>query len=174
MGTRNLTIVKMDGEIKVRQYCQWDGYPTGVGKDLASFIQNKMDLRKLKSRIKATRFVKGKEVSERMSKILGHDKPFITFEESDKLKKAMPEFHRDTGPKILDLIQSGKASEVSDGGPFTPKSWCEYAYVIDLDAKTVTVRYGFGKNDKREYTFKQFTPAAMEKLEKELAAKWNE
>ena len=42
MGTRNLIIVKLKGEVKVSQYCQWDGYPTGQGADLAKFIQNKL------------------------------------------------------------------------------------------------------------------------------------
>lgn len=31
MGTRNLTCVVLDGEFKVAQYGQWDGYPEGSG-----------------------------------------------------------------------------------------------------------------------------------------------
>ena len=27
MGTRNLTVVYLDGQYKVAQYGQWDGYP---------------------------------------------------------------------------------------------------------------------------------------------------
>lgn len=33
MGTRNLTAVYIDGEYKVAQYGQWDGYPEGPGAD---------------------------------------------------------------------------------------------------------------------------------------------
>ena len=31
MGTRNLTIVYYDGDYRVAQYGQWDGYPEGAG-----------------------------------------------------------------------------------------------------------------------------------------------
>ena len=38
MGTRHLTIVKQNGEVKVAQYGQWDGYPDGVGTDIVNFL----------------------------------------------------------------------------------------------------------------------------------------
>lgn len=31
MGTRNLTAVYLDGEYKIAQYGQWDGYPKDKG-----------------------------------------------------------------------------------------------------------------------------------------------
>jgi hypothetical protein len=31
MGTRNLIAVFFDGEYRVAQYSQWDGYPEGQG-----------------------------------------------------------------------------------------------------------------------------------------------
>lgn len=39
MGTRNLTCVVVDGEMKVAQYGQWDGYPEGQGATCCEFIQ---------------------------------------------------------------------------------------------------------------------------------------
>ena len=43
MGTRNLTVVFMDGEYKVAQYGQWDGYPEGQGITCFNFLHDKMD-----------------------------------------------------------------------------------------------------------------------------------
>lgn len=40
MGTRNITRVICDGEIKVNQYCQWDGYPTGRGAEVLKFMHS--------------------------------------------------------------------------------------------------------------------------------------
>ena len=39
MGTRNITRVIMDKNTVVEQYCQWDGYPTGQGKDVMMFVK---------------------------------------------------------------------------------------------------------------------------------------
>jgi len=43
MGTRNITRVISNGQLKVCQYCQWDGYPTGAGADIANFIRTTDD-----------------------------------------------------------------------------------------------------------------------------------
>ena len=41
MGTRNLTIVIQDNEVKMAKYGQWDGYLSGLGWDLILFLKNK-------------------------------------------------------------------------------------------------------------------------------------
>ena len=38
MGTRNLTVVYVDGEYRVAQYGQWDGYPSGQGMTCLKFL----------------------------------------------------------------------------------------------------------------------------------------
>lgn len=40
MGTRNLTMVMVDGVYKVAQYGQWDGYPSGQGITVFIFSRN--------------------------------------------------------------------------------------------------------------------------------------
>ncbi len=44
MGTRNITRVISDGSVKINQYCQWDGYPTGRGADVLRDIRQMMQL----------------------------------------------------------------------------------------------------------------------------------
>ena len=39
MGTRHTTAVKQNGEYKVAQYGQWDGYPEGAGVSILSFLK---------------------------------------------------------------------------------------------------------------------------------------
>ena len=41
MGTRGTLRVYVNGELKIRQYNQWDSYPTGQFKDICSFMGNK-------------------------------------------------------------------------------------------------------------------------------------
>ena len=38
MGTRHLIAVQLDGEYKIAQYGQWDGYPDGKGIDVLHFL----------------------------------------------------------------------------------------------------------------------------------------
>lgn len=39
MGTRNVTIIKYKGKEMVRQYGQWDGYPTGALASIVNFLK---------------------------------------------------------------------------------------------------------------------------------------
>jgi hypothetical protein len=39
MGTRNLVAVYLDGIHRIAQYGQWDGYPSGQGKTVLSFLR---------------------------------------------------------------------------------------------------------------------------------------
>lgn len=43
MGTRNITRVIVNNQLKVCQYCQWDGYPTAAGNSIADFIRESDD-----------------------------------------------------------------------------------------------------------------------------------
>lgn len=188
MGTRNLTIVKQGGKVKVAQYCQWDGYPTGQGKTLAKFIQEKLDLRKLKSKLSKIKFVTDKFVSDKWESV-GAEGDFVSMEQSDAFKRKYPYLHRDIGADVLEIIQDGTYSLRVHNKDFTTKIvkiknievdglvnsisflkdtlFCEYAYEVDLDKKTVKVYCGSTKPYKT-YTFKSFTVANMDKLDKEL------
>lgn len=51
MGTRNVTIIKYEGKERVRQYGQWDGYPTTALANIVDFIQTDGAIEKLKANL---------------------------------------------------------------------------------------------------------------------------
>ena len=97
MGTRHLTIVKHEEEIKVAQYGQWDGYPDGAGMIILNFLKT-ADLDQFKERLSlcewATEEAREQQV-EVMRKYTSakslpgdmNQKGFLSLEESEMLSK---------------------------------------------------------------------------------------
>lgn len=166
MGTRNLTIVKLKGEIKVAQYGQWDGYPTGQGATIAEFIRN-MQVREFKRNLAKLEFVSDDYV-ETLWNELTRARGRASLVESDEFKLKHPEFHRDTGANILNLISRGLVTKVQNSIDFLKDAlFCEYAYELNLDDKTVTL-YVNGSQYKT-YSFKEFSKKGkMKEIENEL------
>ncbi len=160
MGTRNLTIVKVGGQVKVAQYCQWDGYPTGQGQTISDFLRKSLKIRDFKKRVNSLAFCTDEYVDEVYNDCKKSKKDF---------KVEYPEFHRDTGADILELIQKGGIVYLSNSIDFLKDGlFCEYAYELDLDNKTVAVYTG-GTKPYKVYTFKEFAKKnAMKQLEEEL------
>jgi hypothetical protein len=166
MGTRNLTIVTVDGVRKVAQYCQWDGYPSGVGRDIAKFLSDIGEGNKLKdftAKVRALEWATPEEVEKAWAKCGADGSGLVDMGTSDKAKAGIAEFHRDTGPGILGLIMLDKVKRVQDSSSFADdKVFCEWVYDIDLTNKSVAVS-SFGKK-KRSLSFKLFTGPRMVKL----------
>ena len=51
MGTRNVTIIKHNGQERVRQYGQWDGYPTEALKEIVKFLKTDGAIEHLKQNL---------------------------------------------------------------------------------------------------------------------------
>lgn len=186
MGTRNLTCVIAKGQMKVAQYGQWDGYPTGQGDTIAHFLHVENEgLDAFREDVSKCRFLSDEEVKDR-------------FDRAKNFEKEFPELSRNTGAGILKLIENGKR-ELNDNFKFGVDSlFCEWAYVVDLDNEKVEVYQGFQKkkHDKgrwahlepkakasyegaeqyfpvaliKTYSFADFTSEAMGALEKELSS----
>ena len=110
MGTRNLTMVISNGETKVAQYGQWDGYPDGQGKTALEFLRG-VDLEKFKERLKSIHWLT-KEQSEEIDKL------------PDWLwQKLHPYLSRDRGADILNLIMHGWYESGRDKLNMTPKNF---------------------------------------------------
>lgn len=64
MRTRHLIAVQLDGEYKIAQYGQWDGYPEGKGVDVLHFLRNRMDEEKFKVALRRSSFISDKALNK--------------------------------------------------------------------------------------------------------------
>ncbi|NCU39886.1 hypothetical protein EOL99_03265 [Candidatus Falkowbacteria bacterium] len=142
MGTRNLLRIVVDGEEKVSQYCQWDGYPTGQGANIVRFIEGFLDplnnreelekftnnVRKLKKYTEKARLKVFEEAESQPAGENDYNNKYI--------KQNFPELHRDTGYKLLYILMYGNLKKVDITDDFFGIEWI---YTINLDNKTLTV-----------------------------------
>jgi len=148
MGTRNLTVVYKDGQHRVAQYGQWDGYPEGQGITALNFVRE-MNENYFKDQIDKCEFI-GEDEYAKLRKQAGiaHDQEWVTIEESDRFKKLHPQLHRDMGAGILEFVNNNRSNRISldDTLNFASNSlFCEWCYVIDLDNRMFEVYEGFNQ-----------------------------
>lgn len=179
MGTRNLTMVISNGETKVAQYGQWDGYPEGQGVTALNFLTN-TDLNKFKEKLNSVKFINGTKQKEidKWLKSIGCENGWMTGEQANLYHEKYPLLTRDNGADILNLIMESEEeiNWVTDSSEFAADSlFCEWAYVIDLDKNTFEVYEGFNIepltiNDRfyyltaeseKEHRDKQYYPVRM-------------
>lgn len=152
MGTRNLTMVILNGKPKVAQYGQWDGYPEGQGATILKFLHSLNDdyapfIKKLK-KVKWMRKKQNDELQAYLESI-GCKDGWMTMEQSELYKKQYPLLSRDNGGGVLQMIMDTPDDRcyVRDDRNFVYDSlYCEWAYVIDLDKNTFEVYNGFNKS----------------------------
>lgn len=153
MGTRNLTMVTTGGITKVAQYGQWDGYPDGQGKTIIEFLRSKENIEKLKTNLSKCRFLDeegvDKEMIEEYTKVcpkyMGDPDPRTP----EQLHWWNTYMARDLGGEILENIAFSEDEEIiiRDSSNFASDSlFCEWAYVVDLDANKLEVYEGFNKS----------------------------
>ena len=145
MGTRHCTIVKLDGETKVGQYGQWDGYPSGQGATILSFLKS-ADMNKFKDQLRKTRFLTKEEIKKTWKECGAGDSDWVGLDVADKHTEKYPALSRDTGAEVLQLIYDGKAYELDNDEDFIKDEVsCEWAYEINLDDNTLRVMNGADK-----------------------------
>jgi len=159
MGTRHLICVVKDGEYRVAQYGQWDGYPSGQGLTVLRFLTKEMDRTRFESKIDELSWITDEEY-ESQWKECGTDpvSDLVSIDIAEKYAEKHPENSRNTGGKILSIIQnSDKPLKIINQLDFAADSlFCEWAYVIDLDKNTFEVYKGFNKEPlKKDERFAQ-------------------
>ena len=150
MGTRNLTMVISNGETKVAQYGQWDGYPSGQGAHVLKFIK-KVSIKKFKEVLKRTKFVdkKQQKVIDKWFKSIGCEDGWMTIDQSVLYHKKFPLLSRNNGAQVLFLLMklSNDILWLQDSAGFAGDSlFCEWAYVLDLDKRVLEIYTGFNKS----------------------------
>lgn len=152
MGTRNLTVVKIDGEYKVAQYGQWDGYPQGQGLTALQFLRDEMIEDKFVRAVSNVTEISKEKLDSYWKECGADDSGMVSLDGSFKFKELHPELHRDTGADILEIIQAHPDGiELSLDLEFASQSlFCEWAWVVDFDTRTFEGYKGF--NDKRTLT----------------------
>jgi hypothetical protein len=153
MGTRNLTCVYHENKYKVAQYGQWDGYPSGQGVTILSFLK-KVNIKKFIEKLKKVRFIdkydsKDKTFLEEYNKNCPQWSNQPDNRTSEQKEWFSTYASRDIGGKILSNILESKDEEIFLDNEilFAEDSlFCEYAYIIDLDKNVLEVYRGFNKN----------------------------
>jgi len=139
--------VVKDGDYKVAQYGQWDGYPGGQGTDVLNFLRN-MNREVFEDRVNALSWLTDEESKMRWVECgADPDSDMVGMDVADKHREAYPESSRDTGADVLKTIRdSERPLKLKDSRTFAGDSlFCEWAYVVDLDTNVLEVYRGFNK-----------------------------
>lgn len=141
MGTRHLIAVQLDGEYKVAQYGQWDGYLEYQGKNVLNFLRE-MDRPKFETALRKCSFMTeqdfddlDKEIEKKRAYNFAYD-----------WTQEYPHLSRSMSSEILNKIQESEGLKLKNSISFAVDSlFCEWAYVIDLDKNTFEIYEGFNK-----------------------------
>lgn len=145
MGTRGLTVIIKDKTIKLANYQQWDSYFDYTGVKFLEFckkhLNTEQQIEKFKDNVDLLIDVsKDEEYLKKVNDTLDY------FRHSNKkyflgINEMFPQFSRDTGVKILDIINNLYSFEFNDKKyPIIIESdlgWIEYINVLDLDEEKV-------------------------------------
>ena len=133
MGTRNLTkVIDRNGEIKVAQYGQWDGYPSGQGVNALLHAYNHKAIEKGLERV---RFATEEEIDVLNSTIDFSASNFSTL---------YPNISRDTCADILGVVawSVGEVLLVDNSEFENDDLFCEGVYTIDFQQGKFISKYG--------------------------------
>ena len=111
MGTRNKTRVYLDDELRVNQYGQWDGYPTGMGEVVMQFCRSAWNMANLVGKLSHERgceFI-NPETADSVDRVLTFIPVHMGMKDAEDVGKLMDTtpFSRDWGSQILYYIAFG-------------------------------------------------------------------
>lgn len=140
MGTRNLTkVIDRNGEIKVAQYGQWDGYPSGQGVNALVHAYNHQAIEKGLAKV---RFATDFEL-EQIYNTFPLMNQFGT-DDSKNFGLYFPNLTRDTCANILGVVawSVGEVILVDESEFEKDELFCEGVYTIDFQKGKFISTYG--------------------------------
>ncbi len=140
MGTRHLTVIVKDNEIRLAQYGQWDGYYSGQGENFTNFVRNKLknNIGSFSEKVDLLENIDDEyydNIVKHYNEIKKNKEFFIPFQ------VMFPQFSRDTGTDILNVINNLSLYDF-DGKSFPiyiekDSDWVEFIYAINLDTEEI-------------------------------------
>lgn len=139
-------VINQEGKIKVAQYGQWDGYPSGVGVGILRFLKDKEAFEKMKANLCKVRFLNAKWRDKDF--VESYDKNCPDY--SDKPDNRTPEqkrwwalyCHRDLAEEVLYNIADSNDEEIiliDRKEAAMGNGWVEWSYVINIQKNTLEV-----------------------------------
>ena len=163
MGTRNMTFVVLGGDIKVAQYGQWDGYPSGQGFTILDFFASNPDMEVFRENLNNVNHPTPEEIREwyvEAGDDPNNDTGLISFDIADEFKKAHPSLDRDMGAEVLQYVLETPCPDLSLDLEFIKDGlFCEWAYCVDLDNNMLEVYGGYDAEPLAEEN--RFGPTAI-------------
>ena len=144
MGTRNLTkVLDKDGTLVVAQYGQWDGYPSGQGVSMLSFISEYGMLDKIEKSLCKCRFIEQAEIDQMWFRYQEVTKFAPAREDYNGFHIIYPSLSRDTCTDILKVIvYSNEDVILADESDFeNDQLMCEGIYTLNYQTRTFISTY---------------------------------
>ena len=139
MGTRNLTkVIDKDGVLRVAQYGQWDGYPSGQGINALNHAFNADHIEKGLDRV---RWATEKELGEIYSKFSKMNQ--MGTDDQKNFDLLYPNLTRDTCADILGVVSwsVGEVILVDESDFENDTLMCEGVYTIDFQKNKFISKY---------------------------------
>ncbi|KFZ10690.1 hypothetical protein V502_07986 [Pseudogymnoascus sp. VKM F-4520 (FW-2644)] len=167
MGTRHLICVFYRGRFVIAQYGQFDGYPEGQGLTIVAFLHGAGNIERFKEGLEHTYTPTAEEVQEFEKALAKQEQEYWAdwraaarrnVSVRDRMRAVCPSMSRETSAGILDVVAKATAEApvpICLGLEFIHDGlFCEWAYVVDLDAEVLEVFHGLEKE--REGSVQRF------------------
>jgi hypothetical protein len=139
MGTRHvIQVIDNEGELRVAQYGQWDGYPSGAG--VRTLFYATYHLKEIEQGLGRVRWATDEETDAIYDQFPNAN--FLGTEDSTNLTLLHPNLVRDTGADIL-MVVAYSIGEVPlvNNSDFIGEDSCEGVYTLNLQDRTYTSTY---------------------------------